>query len=296
MLYTFNDIKSNDFSISSPYSIRLKPASYFIECWGAQGGTGSSNIQKYIGGKGAYASGVLNIKRTQTFYLHVGGRGEDGSTISGSRAKPGWNGGGEGGDDPSDDDGTGAGGGSTDIRYIENDLSSRIIVAAGGSGSVKGSYGAPGGAITGLIPTIYFEYKFTESNTTQDYGYSELEGAPGGSSGNVPTSGGGGGYKGGNAPSVSSCEVGSYHKCIASSGSSYISGHKQCSKNDHFVFLFPRMITGKDMMPHYTLNEVEGNGAIRITLLYPLCYTRRGIFLQINSFSYFLITLFYSIS
>ena len=62
MLYKFNEIIPKNYSLSSPYNVTLKPATYFIECWGAQGGTCSSELSaNYIGGKGAYAAGILKI-------------------------------------------------------------------------------------------------------------------------------------------------------------------------------------------------------------------------------------------
>ena len=303
MIFLFNEIEKNDSSISLPYTVRLEPAVYFIECWGAQGGTGSSDTSpnKYYGGKGAYASGVLTLKEPQTFYLYIGGKGGDGSQQNGTRAKAGWNGGGEGGEDQSDDDGSGAGGGSTDIRYQQDDLSSRIIVAAGGSGSVKGAYGAPGGGIHGLIPIENYKYNFTESDTNQEDGHSPLNGTRGGSAKFVPPSGGGGGYQGGNGVNVSSCSLqeNNYYKCVASSGSSYVSGHKDCAINSMYVFQRSQIISGLNKMPHYSLDEVEGNegnGAIRISILKTYCYSQSFHEFSIYSSFYFFIVSLVSIS
>ena len=296
MLFTFNEIIPNDYSVSVHYNVALRPGTYFIECWGAQGGTGSSDLEvKSIGGKGAYASGILKLNVPTTFYLFVGGKGGDGSSTKLSRAVSGWNGGGDGGVDTNDDDGTGAGGGSTDIRYNEDDLEARIIVAAGGSGSAKRTYGAPGGAITGLVPIEDKTYSFKESDTNQENGNSPITGSSGTSIEYIPTSGGGGGYRGGNAPNVEYCTGKDYYKCIASSGSSYVSGHEKCKKNSRYSFILPRLISGKDLMPHYSGDDVygnEGNGAIKITTL-SFCYlTNSNNIFDLNLLNMIIISLF----
>lgn len=109
---------------------------YFIECWGAQGGSYSG-----IGGKGAYTSGNLYLTKGQKLYVYVGETG-------GNQYAATFNGGGIGANQYRER----AGGGATDIRLTQgewndfNSLKSRIMVAAGGGGSVGPSYSCNGGA------------------------------------------------------------------------------------------------------------------------------------------------------
>ena len=104
---TFIYFKDEDY----PIEMNLKPGNYLFELWGAQAITDSC-----YGGKGAYVSGILNLKKSTNFYLFIG-------------SSDGYNGGGI----PIN---TYRGGGSTDIRLINSTdfygLASRIIVAAGG--------------------------------------------------------------------------------------------------------------------------------------------------------------------
>jgi len=101
---------------------------YQIELWGASGG----NKGPYLGGKGAYTSGYISLKKNQKLYVYVGGSGEKEDT-------PGYNGGGSiaSGSEPYGS----IGGGATDVRLVDgtwdnfNSLKSRIMVAAGGGGA-----------------------------------------------------------------------------------------------------------------------------------------------------------------
>jgi hypothetical protein len=160
------------------YPLTLYPGSYRIECWGASGGIGRTNgVLKFQGGKGAFVSGDILLKTKRTFYLFVGGKGQDGSASANTVAAGGYNGGGNGGKDINDNDGSGGGGGASDIKLINgtyNDITSlrsRIIVAAGGPGSVFESYGAPGGGLHGFNVTESGFPSFSESETNQTYGY-----------------------------------------------------------------------------------------------------------------------------
>ena len=127
------------FLVNSPssFNISLPAGKYKFECWGAQGGTGHTDgASKYEGGRGAYVSGILKLKKKRTFYLYIGGKGADADESN--RPTGGYNGGGKGAMDNDDDD-SGAGGGSTDVRLVsgqwndEKSIYSRIMVAAGGS-------------------------------------------------------------------------------------------------------------------------------------------------------------------
>ena len=116
---------------------------YKMECWGAQGGSYSGT-----GGKGAYNSGNIYLKKGQKVYIYVGQTGGSLQTAT-------YNGGGA--------SGTlyygRSGGGATDIRLSAGNwddfesLKSRIMVAAGGGGSMGPSYacnGGAGGALSGI--------------------------------------------------------------------------------------------------------------------------------------------------
>lgn len=216
----------------APYS-----GKYTIELWGASGGGAA-------GGKGAYTSGVINLKKGNILYIYVGEAGN-------STGKGGYNGGGNAGVLASNNDG---GGGATDIRLVSglwNDatsLNSRIMVAAGGGGANAngtntggiGKTGGSGGGLSGYDGTSVIA-KMSGLGATQLSGGAtgssgRTAGKPGsfgqGGAGNPSKttplvsggSGGGSGYYGGG--SSEACDG----NCGGSSGggSSYISGHTGC--------------------------------------------------------------------
>ena len=126
-----------------------------VELFGAKGG---------LGGTAILISTSLSVKSGQRYYVYVGGNGD----INGLG---GWNGGGNG-----TGSGTG-GGGASDIRTRVDDLSSRIVVAAGSAGGASRSYsGGNGGCTNG--------YQGSPSGTTNPYG----------GFGGTSTNGGDGGY------------------------------------------------------------------------------------------------------
>jgi uncharacterized repeat protein (TIGR01451 family) len=106
---------------------------YEIEVWGAAGGAGETE-----GGYGGYSVGTIELNGTETLYVNVGGRGDDG----------GWNGGG-GGDYVNASGGRNNGGGATDVRFLPAgdmlSMVSRFIVAGGGGGGGGSSNAGPGG-------------------------------------------------------------------------------------------------------------------------------------------------------
>ena len=261
---------------------------YRFECWGAQGGTGCINGKLTVsGGNGAYTSGIITIGYKTSFYLYVGGKGGYPSCSKNAYASGGWNGGGYGGIDTRDDDPSGGGGGATDIRLISgsfsntNSLRSRIMVAAGGSGSTYGSYGAPGGDLNGYDKTGTGINSIKTTSTSQTSGNSFGIGGNGDSHKYTPSSGGGGGYYGGYSNSGIQSPT---YKAVSHSGSSYISGHKNCnsvsSTGSHtnspyhysgFSFINTTMINGVNLMPYPfgsgTMYGKDGDGAIRITFI-----------------------------
>ena len=274
-----------------PITIDLLPGRYRVECYGAEGGTGlqNGNISGSFGGKGAYASGILTIKQTTQFHLFLGGQGTDGYNGYDKPSPGGWNGGGDSGKDtgssPSDPpDTSGGGGGATDIRLIlppegeefdnNESLSSRIIVAAGGSGSAYDTYGAPGGDITGYKALENNTQKFGPAEVNQTHGFALGKGENGKNHTGTPSSGAGAGYYGGTSGQADTPPYRS-----SSSGSSYVSGHKDCPKfqlptdpNIYFEFSFPKIVNGSGVFPslssdvdHTTEIGHSGNGAIKIT-------------------------------
>ena len=239
------------------------------------------------GGNGAYTSGIITIGGKTSFYLYVGGKGGYPSCSKNSVASGGWNGGGKGGTDTRDDDPSGGGGGATDIRLISGSpsntisLRSRIMVAAGGSGSTYGSYGAPGGNLNGYEKNGPEIGSVRQASTSQTYGYSFGVGGSGDSYIYTPSSGGGGGYYGGCPKSGVKDPT---YNAVSHSGSSYISGHKNCnsvsSTGSHtnspyhysgFSFMNKTMINGVNLMSNPfnsgTIYGKDGDGAIRITFI-----------------------------
>ena len=300
-----------------PIKLKLHPGSYLFECYGAQGGTGlsdGSTSKSHPGGKGAYTSGILNINRYLDVYLYIGGMGESPEYKKKDTILGGWNGGGNGMVEILDDDDSAAGGGSTDIRLVQgpwNDtlsLRSRIMVAAGGSGSVFRTYGAPGGDINGYIINALDSQNFGPSETNQKSGYKFGIGQDGKINGDrhaTPYSGGGGGYYGGSTRDPLLTNEMSYN-AVSSSGSSFVSGHKDCiaitkdglpsESNVHYSgisFQNPMIVNGFSIFPGFESSSFvegnEGNGAIRMTILSFFSCTYKKSFIIHSSFLYILI-------
>lgn len=143
-----------DFKEEKEQKIDLDPGLYKFECWGAEGEGGyhwdkiGINVQPKrisIGGKGAYTKGIISITTKTTFYIYVGEKGHRPEKYPwdvgySDIADGGFNGGGKNGHDIGElgsEKGSyesGTGGGATDIRITDKKISSRIMVAAGGSG------------------------------------------------------------------------------------------------------------------------------------------------------------------
>ena len=201
-----------------------KSGFYKIELWGAAGGQSMMNGQMTnMGGHGAYTSGTIELKKGETIYIYVGGKGQNsGTNGKWGGAAGGYNGGGRGGADNNQDadpePGAG-GGGATDIRLIGGEwndttsLYSRLMVAAGASGGGNQNPGVHAGGLTGYKPTD------TNQISTQINGY-ELGTGSNGYSNSGGSSGAGGGYYGGYQSTSNFMASGS--------GSSYISGHAGC--------------------------------------------------------------------
>lgn len=201
-----------------------------------------------MGGHGAYTSGYLIVKNISKFFFYLGGKG----TAAGPST---YNGGGKGTygwPNSQRKQQSGSGGGATDMRLILGSwknlesLKSRIMVAAGGSGSQDHSadyLGVPGGALTGFEGFkqgvhIYGEtltkstpptqtnpgkgaissHNASRSGTDGGFGYGghQISGEWGAGAGSGYYGGGGGGWIAGIT-------------CTGSSGSSFISGHYGCN-------------------------------------------------------------------
>ena len=115
---------------------------YKLEVWGAQGGNANYN---YIGGKGGYTYGEVNLTSGQNIYVVVGAQGSNGrvdldASHNNEAFRGAYNGGGFGNNDNGDYC-NGAGGGATHIAttnrgllYDYNLYRSEVLIVAGGGG------------------------------------------------------------------------------------------------------------------------------------------------------------------
>lgn len=229
-------------SSCSPYQVTFPPGYYKIELYGASGGYYANRLD--LGGHGAYTSGVLNVTETSSYFIYLGQQGAMNATES-------YNGGGRRSSQGA------SGGGASDMRIRDenwNDfdsLKSRIMVAAGGSGSQDHNfptYGGVCGYLEGYFGMAYMTpncektYDVTNpspgtqtkgglgSVSTQDPNFGGTDGQFG--IGGSPRywkwgTGSGGGYYGGGGSGFVSCYVFS-----ASSGSSFVSGFYGCNAID----------------------------------------------------------------
>nr|MCR4580971.1 hypothetical protein [Bacilli bacterium] len=227
---------------TAPYTGR-----YTVEAWGASGGDGDST---YVGGKGGYTSGTIDLTKGTKLYIYVGGAGTTngssgaavGSNWTSTRYLPaagGYNGGGTSGNQGIYN---GSGGGATDVRLVSgnyNDfdsLKSRIMVAAGGGGGAHydsstnaGNGGSAGGlnGYDGEGPVVSGWSRIGGGAAQNTTGYDKgevLAGFGQGGSTNEAfrvTGGGGGGYYGGSA--------GGDYGAGGGGGSSFISGKEGCN-------------------------------------------------------------------
>lgn len=197
---------------------------YYIEANGAQGNSSTTGD----GGLGGFTSGYIYLNEGEKLYIYVGARG---NTFNG------------GGETTFSEHG---GGGSTDIRYFKDTVStstdlawnstlglnSRVMVAAGGGGNSSLMNGSKGGYAGGLIGGNGTSHSSVGS-TYNGYGANQtiggVENSNGGSAGvfgiggssGIYTDGhvggsGGGGYYGGS---------GAKWHAGAGGGSSFISGY-----------------------------------------------------------------------
>ena len=266
IVYNF-DYTGDAQTFTAPYT-----GTYKIQCWGAGGSC-----------QGAYTSGELHVNKNNILYIYVGA-GLSGYDVYRTLTHSVVFNGGGGFTIGSPDFNDNTGGGATDIRLANGNwddfssLKSRIMVAAGGSGSV-GPITLPGygGSLVsktadGAYPYETWPYDYAQvSGVSQTGGYSFGTGQSGG------RAGGGGGYYGGYA-----------EKCAGSGGSSFISGYPGCnaisesststniihtgSPNHYsgYVFSNMEMIAGDSLMPSPsggTEAGHTGDGYARITFV-----------------------------
>ena len=248
-----------------PVPLLLTRGKWKIELWGA----GTTN-------GGGYTSGELSLMKMMTLFVFLGGQEMPPGDKSGYG---GYNGGGnctKFGKMNSYYRQSG-GSGATDIRIIENDIKSRIMVAGGSGGGSCDLYKISGGHGGGLIGGDG-TYLITSPNTGYGKGGTQDEGGKGYLDGSLfegasttPASysdcvgAGGGGYYGGG----SGYDEG--ESATGGGGSSYISGYKDCKKHaSNIVFRKAVMIPGNESMPQPNGNAKNGyigQGVARITFL-----------------------------
>lgn len=258
----------------------LTPGRYKLECWGAQGGNGSSNGNSNInavGGLGGYSVGTITLSKTQKVYIYSGGKGQTKSnTGSYSTVNGGFNGGGSNYTYGSG----GSGGGGSDIRIGTDSLYARVIVAGGGSGTGWTIKGAAGGGESGLS-----NYNSSSCGTQKNGGSTYTPGQSGtvtvgsfgiggnGSGSSEGGSGGGGGwYGGGGAGYTGGSGGGSGYVYTSTTASNYPSG---CLLNSSYYLTEAQTITGNQSFPSPTGSTEtghSGNGYVRITKLTDIIY------------------------
>ena len=190
---------SSSFSCQ-PYKLTLSEGVYLVDVFGAEG------VGAYSPGKGGEIKGILSINKNTTFYAYIGAKGASGQN---------WNvqgafGGGGSGYGYETFHYIGSGGGASDLRTIEKDLHSRVIVAGGGGGGgqLTGNWNlkSPGGDGSGFNGNSATSQKGIAGSGAfvTGPGANGVKGSFG-FGGNVSNyeghdgSGGGGGYYGGNA-------------------------------------------------------------------------------------------------
>ena len=272
-------LKTSDI-LNCPYSgsaksITLPKGTYKLECWGAQGGTGS-----YKGGLGGYSVGNIILTKKETLFFYAGGAGTTSTTA-------GFNGGGAG-----IKNGRG-GGGASDIRIGQDSLYARVIVAGGGGGAgVTSANVNPAGCGGGLYGGDGYYNNTTGSYTTGSNrsggSASQTAGGKswqtqsagtgtfgqGGNASGYSCGGGGGGWYGGGGAYDNDSDLdgrwgggGSGYVYTSSTASNYPSG---CLLNSSYYLTDAQTVAGNTSFTSPTgTSETghSGNGYIRITVI-----------------------------
>ena len=255
-------------SICSPIKLFFQKGTYKFELWGAG---------VYSGG--GYTSGEIHIYDSNTvLYLYIGGKAQ---TEKNSAGVGGYNGGGSSlvigptGTEVVVSRQYG-GSGATDIRLNE-ELSSRIIVAGGAGGGKSSCLGGHGGGLVGGDGDFtddsrsHYVGKGGGQNSGGDGHYIGEFGIGAASKPNLGTdfsgSGGGGWYGGGSGFHIDLFAAGG-------GGSSFINGHPECNITSlDFRFHNPIIIPGNETMPSPTDRNMfmndgnQNNGFARITCI-----------------------------
>lgn len=124
-----------------PWTVPQGVTRITVDVRGAAGGD-----QDGLGGLGARVVTTLPVTPGQVLYVRVGGRGQNGSRLNSPPVPPGhseggFNGGANGG---TGDESAAGGGGASDIRQLDADPGTRLVVAGGGGGAGTGG-ATPGG-------------------------------------------------------------------------------------------------------------------------------------------------------
>ena len=258
----------------------LTPGRYKLECWGAQGGNGSSNGNSNInavGGLGGYSVGTITLSKTQKVYIYSGGKGQTKSnTGSYSTVNGGFNGGGSNYTCGSG----GSGGGGSDIRIGTDSLYARVIVAGGGSGTGWTIKGAAGG---GILGSSNYNSSYNSTQTAGGIAYTSAYnimptagtfgiGGNGSGSSEGGSGGGGGWYGGGGAGYTGGSSGGSGYVYTSATASNYPSG---CLLNSTYYLSNAQTIAGNKSFPSPTGSTEtghSGNGHVKITKLSDVIY------------------------
>lgn len=216
---------------------------YEIKLWGAAGGS----LPSSRGGNGAYTKGIIYLNKGEIIYLYTGQKGEI------NQMTQSFNGGGIA---ATTDNICTAGGGATDVRLVSGNwnnfdsLKSRIMVAAGGAGSERGTtYGDAGGLQS-------FSSNSASDIATQTSGYKFGIGSN--AVFGITASGSGGGYYGGKcgtsylSSAGGSSFISGYTGCNAISNASTESNIIHTGQPNHYsgkIFTGIEMKTGKDTIP-----------------------------------------------
>lgn len=276
-----NNIKTGDILnfnyTGAVQSVTLPKGIYTLECWGAQGGNGangSSGLDSSSGapgGQGGYSMGTLLLPAKTQIYVYVGGKGGC-ITSSTNDYNGGFNGGGSGGVSGSMSR-SGGGGGATDIRFEQDSLYARVIVAGGGGATSWGpsnEYGDAGGGESSIAgsnsPGL--------SNQTSGNAFGIGANAKASSTSYNINGAGGGGWYGGISSTNS---VGGGSKTHGGGGSGYVytsSTAKNypsgCLLNSSYYLSDAKTIAGNTSFTSPTGSSEtghSGNGYCRITVI-----------------------------
>lgn len=276
-----NNIKTGDILnfnyTGAVQSITLPKGTYKLECWGAQGGNGangSSGLDSSSGapgGKGGYSMGTLLLPAKTQIYVYVGGKGGC-ITSSTNDYNGGFNGGGSGGVSGSMSR-SGGGGGATDIRFEQDSLYARVIVAGGGGATSWGpsnEYGDAGGGESSIAgsnsPGL--------SNQTSGNAFGIGANAKASSTSYNINGAGGGGWYGGIS---STNNVGGGSKTHGGGGSGYVytsytakNYPSGCLLNSSYYLTDAQTIAGNNSFVSPTGSSEtghSGNGYCRITVI-----------------------------